>query len=210
MTEDSGDRRPLKTRSNPWAQRAAAGLARSRVSPNQISLFSVVFAAAGAAVLLLYPRPLGWLVCAVCVQGRLLCNLLDGMVAVEGGKQTPLGQLFNELPDRVTDVVFLVALGYAVSLPWVGWLGAVGAVLTAYVRAFGGALGLPQDFRGPMAKPHRMAVMTAGCVLGAIELAVFGTIWAPTAASALIALGSLVTCVTRSRAIAAHLRAGRA
>lgn len=209
MTDDQRNRRPIKTRSSPWAQRAAAWLARSKVSPDQISLFSIVFAAAGAAALLWYPRPLGWLVCAACIQGRLLCNLLDGMVAVEGGKQTSLGQLYNEFPDRVTDFVFIIALGYAVSLPWLGWLGALAAAMTAYVRAFGGALGLPQDFRGPMAKPQRMAVMTGGCVLGAIEQAAFGTIWVPTAASVLIALGSLVTCATRSRAIAAQLRRNR-
>lgn len=78
------------------------------------------------------------------------------MVAVEGGKGTPTGVPYDELPDRVADSLFLVALGYAAALPWLGWLGALLAALTACIRALGGALGQPQDFRGPMAKPHRM------------------------------------------------------
>jgi len=40
-----------------------------------------------------------------------LCNLLDGMVAIEHGKQSQLGVLYNELPDRVSDSVLFVALG---------------------------------------------------------------------------------------------------
>ena len=58
----------------------------------------------------------GWLAfvaTAACVQLRLLCNLLDGMVAIEGGKSTPTGALFNEIPDRLADALFLVPLGYA-------------------------------------------------------------------------------------------------
>ena len=32
------------------------------------------------------------------VLGRLLCNLLDGMVAVEGGKRSKSGELYNDVP----------------------------------------------------------------------------------------------------------------
>jgi phosphatidylglycerophosphate synthase len=128
------------------------------------------------------------------------------MVAVEGGKKSPLGQLYNEFPDRIADSFLIVALGYAIHLPSLGWLGALAAALTAYVRVFGGSLGLPQDFRGPMAKQHRMAVMTGGCLLGAVEKAAVGTVYALIVASFVIALGSLATCLTRSSAIAIQLR----
>jgi phosphatidylglycerophosphate synthase len=206
MSDAGSNRRPIRARSSAWAQKAAWFLAKAHVSPNQISVASVFFAAIGAAILVLYPVPAGFLGCAVAIQGRLVCNLLDGMVAVEGGKKTSLGQLYNEFPDRAADSLLIVALGYAIHLPSIGWLGALAAALTAYVRVFGGSLGLPQDFRGPMAKQHRMAVMTAGCMLGAIEQASLGTVYALIVASFAIALGSLVTCVTRSRAIAIQLR----
>ena len=206
MSNAGSNRRPIKARSSAWAQKAASFLARTNVSPNQISVASVFFAVIGAAILVWYPVPVGLLGCAVAIQGRLVCNLVDGMVAVEGGKKSPLGQLYNEFPDRVADSFLIVALGYAIDLPFIGWLGALAAALTAYVRVFGSSLGLPQDFRGPMAKQHRMAVMTGGCVLGAIEQTSVGTMYVLIVASFVIALGSLATCLTRSHAIAVQLR----
>jgi len=70
------------------------------------------------------------------------------MVAIEGGKSTATGALFNEIPDRIADPLLLVPLGYAAGYPWLGWLMALLAVLTAYVRVLGGGLGQPQDFGG--------------------------------------------------------------
>ncbi|HEV7490365.1 MAG TPA: CDP-alcohol phosphatidyltransferase family protein [Rhodanobacteraceae bacterium] len=198
-------RRPLASRDSRWAQRSAAALARSSVTPNQISLISIVFAAAGAAALM-RGGAIALVLAAVCVQLRLLCNLLDGMVAIEGGKQSPVGSLYNEFPDRIADSLLLVALGYAAQMAWLGWLGALLAALTAYVRATGGALGLEQDFRGPMAKPQRMAVLTAACVVGAAEMQWNGTRYALLAAAILIAAGSALTCATRTLAIARQLR----
>ncbi len=206
MSNADSNRRPIQARASAWAQRTASFLAGTNVSPNQISVASVFFAGIGAAMLLLYPVPAGLLGCAIAIQGRLVCNLLDGMVAVEGGKKSPLGQLYNEFPDRVADSLLIVALGYAIDLPSLGWLGALAATLTAYVRVFGGSLGLPQDFRGPMAKQHRMAMMTAGCVFGAIEQASVGTMYSLTVACLIIVFGSLVTCITRTHAIAVQLR----
>jgi phosphatidylglycerophosphate synthase len=143
----------------------------------------------------------------VCAQLRLLCNLLDGMVAIDGNRQSPVGGLYNEVPDRVADSLFIVALGYAIGTPWLGWSGALAAAVTAYIRVLGGSLGLSQDFRGPMAKPQRMAVLTVACVLGAIEYWVWGSQWALILAAWIIAVGSLVTCGTRLIAIAQQLRA---
>lgn len=66
-------------------------LARRRVAPDHISLLSLVFAALGAAAMLaspLAPPAAGaalFVAAALCIQLRLLCNLLDGMVAIEGG-----------------------------------------------------------------------------------------------------------------------------
>ncbi len=115
-----------------------------------------------------------WLVvAAACIQLRLLCNMMDGLVAVEGGRKTPTGDLWNEAPDRIEDSLFLVAAGYAAAGvawgPLLGWAAALLAMATAYVRALGQSLGLPADFRGPMAKPHRMALLTGAALLAALE-----------------------------------------
>jgi phosphatidylglycerophosphate synthase len=198
-------RRPLTTRSNALAIQLARRLSASAITPNQISGFSIVVALIGAIALIRWPNAAGLLVAALMTQLRLLCNLLDGMVAVEGGKGTPNGALYNEVPDRIADSLLLVGLGYATGYVEAGWLAALLAAITAYIRVLGGTLGQPQDFRGPQAKPQRMAVLTAGCVLGAIELFVAPTRYALTLALAVIVLGSAWTCVARLRAISARL-----
>lgn len=202
------DRRPITARSTGWARALSAALARSSITPNQISVLSIFFAAGGAAALLYCPGLPGLIACAVGVQLRLICNLLDGMVAMEGGKQTPTGALYNEYPDRIADSLLIIALGYAACMPSLGWLGALLAALTAYVRLSGASLGLAQDFRGPMAKQHRMFVLTAACVLAIIEQLSTHTHYVLPAAAVIIAAGSLLTCITRTRAIAAQLKAG--
>lgn len=203
-TKPAVDRRPIATRSARWAQRLAAWLTTTPVTPNQISLLSAVWAGIGGA-LLLQGGALGWIGAALCVQLRLLCNLLDGMVAVEGGKGSPVGALYNEIPDRVADTAFLVPLGYAAGLPWLGWAAALAAMMTAYVRTFGGALGLVQDFGGMMAKQRRMAALTVALLAQAVEHALWGTGYSLLAAAWIITVGSLLTVATRTFGIARRL-----
>src|SRR5690606_18475068 len=202
----AGNRRPIAARGNVLVQRFSAWLARTGVSPNLISVASIAFAAPGAWALLAPDSPWGAWLCAIAIVLRLLCNLFDGLVAVEHARKTPTGVLYNEVPDRVADSLFLVALGYAAGLPWCGWLAALLAALTAYIRTLGGTVLGAQDFRGPMAKPHRMWLMVAACVLAPLEARIAGTAYALQAAVAIIAAGSALTCWTRLRAIAARLQ----
>ena len=206
MSDSELNRRPIATRDAGWARAMATRLARTNITPNQISMASVLFAGIGAAALVWWPGVGGYLLCALCIQLRLLCNLIDGMVAVEGGKASPLGKIYNEFPDRITDTLFIVALGYAAGVPWLGWLGALFAVATAYVRVFGGSLGLAQDFRGPVAKQQRMALQTLGCLGAIVESFFHVQRYSLIAAAILIAAGSLITCATRTRAIVAQLQ----
>jgi phosphatidylglycerophosphate synthase len=200
-------RRPLASRSARWAGFLSTAAVRAGFTADGISLLSLVFAGAGAAALLLVPRPWNLLAAAACIQLRLLCNLLDGMVAIEGGRKSKVGALYNEVPDRVADSLFLVALGYTIDIAWLGWLAALAAAVTAYIRVLGGTLGLAQDFRGPQAKPHRMAVMTVGCLLGIVEHLLNGTQYVLVTAAWMIAIGTVVTCGTRLHAIGKQLKA---
>lgn len=168
--ELAASRRPLKVRQTRWATAIAKRLAGAGVAPNHISLASIAFAtlAAAAFVGTRYANApivdaVLFLLAIVGIQGRLLCNLFDGMIAVEGGHRTPTGELYNETPDRVADTLILVAAGYAadpVYGPTLGWLAALLAMATAYVRVLGKACGAGTYFVGPMAKQHRMAVIT--------------------------------------------------
>lgn len=186
--------------------------------PDLVSAGSVLFALAGAGLFVAsgqmagVPRATALLLAGVCVQLRLLCNLLDGMVAVEHGRGSPVGPVWNELPDRMADGLFLVGAGYGASLAGVtwgadaGWAAAAFAVLTAYVRELGRGLGQPADFSGPMAKPHRMALLTAACVAAAAE-----PLWGwrgqtLAIACAVIAGGAALTAARRTLALARRLR----
>jgi phosphatidylglycerophosphate synthase len=202
------NRRPLTTRSAGWAKWLASVLVKYDVSPNFVSVLSILPALIGSWLLACRPASISALILvALCVQLRLLCNILDGMVAIEGGKQSKVGALYNEVPDRIADSLFIVALGYAVATPWLGWLGALLAAKTAYIRVLGGSVGLAQDFRGPMAKPHRMFVMTIACLIGAAELQFNNSHHALMIAAYVIAIGSGITCVTRTLAITKQLKA---
>lgn len=200
------ERRPLKSRATAWAAALTQRALQAGISPNQISVFSVIFAALGSYALLHPTQPLAMLAAAMCIQLRLLCNLIDGMVAVEGGQATPAGPLYNEVPDRIADSLLLVAAGYAAGLPSMGWLAALLAALTAYVRALGGSLGLAQDFRGPQSKPQRMAVLTLSCLLAMIEsILAPGDVYFLQLGLVIIAIGTAWTLIARTLAIGAEL-----
>ena len=169
-------RRPLKSRDVPLFRKLAAGCARAGISPNAISFLSIVFAIlaalsfAGTKHWTDWPLRLNWLGAAFFIQMRLLANMLDGMVAVEGGKGGPTGELWNEAPDRVADVAIFIGAGFAAgSDAMLGFGAALVSVFVAYARALGASVGAGQIFIGPQAKPHRMFVMTlTALVLAAV------------------------------------------
>lgn len=223
-TEPAG-RRPLKTREWPFFKNLAAGLARAGATPNGISAASIVFGCLAGVALAktasvdwegvpLFPNVARWcwLAAAVFIQLRLIANLLDGMVAVEGRKGGPTGDLWNEAPDRISDAAIFIGAGYASgSSPVLGFAAALVAVFVAYVRALGASVGAGQCFLGPQAKPHRMALMTLVCVLAAIfptYSTVIGERPLPAVVIALwiVILGGLITAWRRLVFIAAFLR----
>src|SRR5690348_14657426 len=113
------DRRPIAVRGWRVFGWAARTLAAGGVSPNAISIASL-FAGAGAGLALAATahledgwQRLAWLAAAGLIQVRLLSNLLDGMVAVECGRASPVGELYNEVPDRISDAAVLIGAGYA-------------------------------------------------------------------------------------------------
>lgn len=172
---DLSARRPIKTRDTSFARSSAQFLDKQGFSPNFVSVLSMVFATAAALCVWFggEARELSswfwWLGAILGIQCRLLCNLFDGMIAVEGGKSTPNGDLYNEIPDRYSDVVLFVAAGYACQLQplgaGIGWATALGCVLTAYIRQHGASLTQAHDFGGPMAKAQRMFLLTVTCLL---------------------------------------------
>ena len=213
------DRRPLASRQQPFWQKTAAMLASAGASPNKISIAGL-FCGIAAGVCLVFTTHVDkwqrvvWLAGAAGTQLRLAANLLDGMVAVASGRASAVGELYNEIPDRISDAAILIGAGYAVGgNPTAGYLAACLAIMTAYIRAVGKAAGVTNLFIGPMAKPHRMFVVTVVCLFMALsprswQFSLHGqgvmamALW-------IICLGALVTCLRRLIRIAHHLRGQR-
>jgi phosphatidylglycerophosphate synthase len=205
---DLSNRRPLKSRGSGWASAITRLLLKTPLTANQVSVIGVLISLLGAWAFVAAPGcPWLYLVGALAIQLRLLCNLFDGLIAVEGGRKSAYGPLYNEVPDRIEDSAFLIAFGYAAGLLWLGLAAALLAAVTAYVRALGGSFGLPQDFRGPMAKQQRMAALTLGSVAALIEALWQGTHWALVVTLWLIVIGTTLTIIRRVFGIAAQLKA---
>jgi phosphatidylglycerophosphate synthase len=203
------NRRPLTSRNSAWAARLANWAVDRGITPNQISQASMGFAALGFTFYALSTQGpgvvqfLALLFAAATVQARLVCNLIDGMVAVEGGQGAKDGPFWNEAPDRVSDLLFFAGAGLAAQQPALGLLAAALAIATAYIRELGRAEGFPPDFSGPLAKPQRMAVLTAGTVFAAL----YASEWTLTVTLWIVVLGTAATVFRRALTLIEKLKA---
>jgi phosphatidylglycerophosphate synthase len=206
--ETSENRRPLTSRNSAWAAKLASWAVAKGLTPNQISQASMAFALTGLALYWLSTQGPGivqffcLILAAATLQARLICNLIDGMVAIEGGRGAKDGPFWNEAPDRVSDLLFFAGAGLAAGNPALGLLAAALALATAYIRELGRAEGLPPDFSGPLAKPQRMAVLTAGTVLAAL----YASEWTLTVTLWIIVLGTAATILRRSSTLIGMLK----
>lgn len=203
------NRRALTSRNTGWAKGLAERAVNMGITPNQISRLAIGFAALGAIFYVLSPLGPGflqfiWLILAAATaQARLVCNLIDGLVAVEGGQGAKDGLFWNEVPDRLSDFLFLAGAGIAAGNLSLGLFAATLAIAAAYIRELGRAEGFAPDFSGPMAKQHRMAALTIGSVVAAF----YGGEWTMGIMLWIIAAGTAVTILSRSVRLISALKA---
>lgn len=218
MEHDQSNRRPIPARKSRYSIAFARWLDAKGVTPNQISIFGLVVGIGSGLALLLTPiipdlaRPL-LVASAVMVLLRGLSNMFDGMVAVEHERASPTGLLYNEIPDRISDIALMVGAGYASgSHSAAGWAAACIALLVTYIRVVGTLAGAPADFGGPMAKQQRMFSIA----VVAFFLGVTPTTWHPAFGSDgqwgllavilwIIVAGGVATAVIRLRRAARAL-----
>jgi phosphatidylglycerophosphate synthase len=214
---DLGDRRPIATRNRKWAQATTAWLAARNVSPNAISIAGMCACIIGGIALGLTSVSdyrILWLIAAGGAQLRLTANMLDGMVAIASGRTSKTGELYNEIPDRISDAAVFIGAGFA----WggnvtLGYIATILAIFTAYIRAAGKIAGAPNEFCGPMAKQHRMLAITLVCLYSAItprawQMITFNNsqIGLMTLGLAVIVVGCVITIIRRINRIAHALK----
>lgn len=217
-----GDRRPIPAREFQLSSQVAGLLAKSGATPNAISVWGMIAGVSAGALIAAtshWPeyRPLLFLSGASLIFVRLLANMFDGMVAVILAKPNPLGEVFNEVPDRVSDSSVLIGCGYALNSSAIaGFWAAVFAMMTAYIRAVGKGCGARQSFLGPLAKQQRMFLCIASLVICAVfppaldfmQQNIAGTQFSQSIMVPVlwfIAAGSAYTCLRRLSAISRDL-----
>ena len=106
----------------------------------------------------------------------------------------------------MSDLLILLGVGLSVGDATLGWAAAAMAFLTAYLRELGVNCGLAADFSGPMAKQHRMALVTGAALLSLAEPLWRGhgevlhlTLW-------VLAVGTGLTVLRRAVRLVAALR----
>src|ERR1700693_3269219 len=160
-------RRPIAAIFRRTTDAATRFCIRNGIHPDAISYLSIV-AALVAALCFWKSGQLRWLllVAPLFCYLRLWFNMLDGMVAVVAGKGSRRGEILNDLPDRVSDIVIFVGVAHSGLMnPLIGYWAAILAVLTAYVGLFGQAVGVQREFGGMMSKPWRMVALHLGAWL---------------------------------------------
>lgn len=211
------NRRELATRQISFFQQFTKKLVQFGLTPNQVSVGSMLFALLGFGLSTQFTgrdqftQTLILIGMALSIQGRLLCNMIDGLMAVEGGQRTVTGEIFNDLPDRISDILLVMASGFILrhAYPWawdLAWLSAILAILTAYIRILGVTLTGKQDFSGPLAKQHRMFILTLGLLLYAFEINFLETRYSLIFALVIIGIGSFFTCIRRLKRLVQNLK----
>jgi phosphatidylglycerophosphate synthase len=168
-TMSMSDYRPRWRRPIADVFRQTAGFAvhwcvRWGVHPNLVS-YSSIFAAAAAGLCFWQAagRPVLLLVAVGFCYLRLWLNMLDGMVALAAGKASRSGEIANELPDRISDVLIFVGVAHSQLCHLLaGYWVALMCLLVAYVGTLGQAVGVQREFSGVMAKPWRMVALHVG------------------------------------------------
>jgi phosphatidylglycerophosphate synthase len=203
------NRREVTSRDSKFANRAALWIANMNISPNTISVLSSVF-----SIITLFSfyldsvnylnHLLAMILAIVGIQGRLIMNLLDGMVAIEFNKKSLVGGLYNEVPDRISDTLIIFGAGLLVAKYKFGmdlaYFAIILSAFTAYIRTLGASLNSPHFFSGPMAKQHRMALITISCVIGIWYLPIFYIVLI------IMNVGLLITCARRLHKISVYLK----
>jgi len=167
-------RRPIANIFRRTAETATRFCVRNGIHPDAISYLSIV-ASAAAAICFWKSGQTRWLliIAPLLCYLRLWFNMLDGMVAVAANKASRRGEILNDLPDRISDIMIFVGVAHSGLMnPLIGYWAAIFAVLTAYVGLFGQALGVRREFGGIMSKPWRMVALHIGAWLTFMRVSV--------------------------------------
>jgi phosphatidylglycerophosphate synthase len=209
-------RRPIAQMFRRTGDGAANLCVRLGIPPDAISYLSILAAIAAALCFWKSGRHAWLLIIApLFCYLRLWFNMLDGMVAAAAGKASARGEIVNDLPDRISDVIIFVGVAHSALMnPLIGYWTAIFSLFTAYVGLFGQAIGGPREFSGIMSKPWRMVALSLGawamfvCRSCRVGLHDFGKLTILDWSCLVIIAGCLQTIIVRLKRIVTALQDG--
>lgn len=169
-------------------------LARRAVPADVVTLLGVGFACLGGVGFALSSRDVAWLALVpVAAALRTAANAIDGQLARSTATVRPMGEVFNEVGDRVGDIAVLAPMVLVPGVPpGPVMAGLVASLLSSYIGLASAAAGGARVYVGIMAKPDRMLVIGVGAGLAAVvgpgPLVV--AVW-------LVVVGALITSAQR-------------
>jgi len=186
------------------ASRSIAGLERTSVTPDALTISGVGLCIAGAVVVY-FEYVSEWLFlagAALFVVGSIL-DILDGALARRSGKGSPFGAFLDSTVDRIGEAFMIAAIGLVLMRDGSTWglalafAAMAGSFLVSYTRARAEVLGLKGDV-GLGSRAERVVVITAGLVLAPI-----GALpWA----MAILTATAWITVVQRVLSVRAQIR----
>jgi len=143
-----------------------AWLERTGVRPDVLTLGAIpVGAIAGIAILASPTAPVVLVLVPLAAAARLILNLLDGALARRTGLIHARGELFNEVGDRLADVLMLAPVAFVPGAHQASvLLGVTMAVLASFTSVATKAAGGTRSYRGILSKPGRMALLSVTAI----------------------------------------------
>ncbi|HEX7761484.1 MAG TPA: CDP-alcohol phosphatidyltransferase family protein [Caulobacteraceae bacterium] len=125
---------------HPISRRVVDVLAKTPITPNQVSVASVFFAAAGAASFARLPWPVSAFAGLVLLMAWHVLDGADGDLARRTGRASPIGELVDGVCDHASQATVYIALGWMLAPTMGGWNAAglaAAAALCHFVQANG-------------------------------------------------------------------------
>ncbi len=173
------------------------------VTPNALTTLTLfVSVAVGTALAFLADHPRAWLCLPPWLLLRILLNTIDGMIAREHHRKTPLGALLNEVADAVCEAALLLPFALCPGISPVLVVLLVVLSLCGEVAGLAALLiGAPRRYDGPLAKPDRAVIFTILSI--ALGVCIPAGTWTSVLLLSLLAL-ALLTGINRVRGALAY------
>jgi CDP-diacylglycerol--glycerol-3-phosphate 3-phosphatidyltransferase len=185
----------LKPAFQQLLQPLVKGLAACGISPNQVTISTLLLSIAVALLLWQCAEtPAVWWGLPLWMLLRMALNALDGILAVMQQQQTKLGAVLNEMADVLSDIALYLPLFAVTGLaPYWVLLLLLGAMLSEFAGILALQIGATRRFDGPMGKSDRAFWLSLLAIGIALEL----DYWVLNSLLALIGLLTLMTCGNR-------------